>query len=462
MNNENPEKQEQTAPAPGPATEANPLARSLRAAAIAAAASAVFGATLIVWGSSLQSISMAAGGILAAVRGVMGASVVAGILLSRRHSKNFPDGLYKIENIIVSVIGVIVLVLAYEIAKLSIKHLDGTYIFSSDPKYALPFFLAGALLAAGMGYYKRRVATEEGCPSLKADSWFSFADAGALVIIGIALTLDIAGLHRVDAIAGLVVAALLAFIGVYIFLGGLKVLLDASVDRNILSRVTEVVGADPGVRKVISVEGRNSGSFIFLHVAVEPAAYDIRQAEEISRDLERRIKAAVANVDSVSIEFSAPAGALTAAVPVGSDGSSVAGGFESAPSIGLLEIDRGAISGEPDVVDNPAAGVSGGPGVHLAVHLGRQSVDVLLLREDIADQDTLQTLQAYGIDVSTKPSLSDLRSAGAELAKLVKDRKTTSPGGGPGGGQSTGEGPGGAGSPGGAAESPGETGGQTP
>jgi cation diffusion facilitator family transporter len=403
-------------------TTTNTLARSQRAAAIAAVISSVFGAVLIVWGVSLHSVAMSAGGILALARGVMGAFIIAGIRLSRRHTSTFSYGLYKIENIFATVVGVIVLVLAYELARLSIKHLSGTYMFTNDPKYALPFFLGAALLAGFMFYYKQRVAKADGCPSLRADSYFSLADAVALVIIGAAMALDIAGFHRVDAIAGLIVSCFLAFIGIYIFLGGLKVLLDASVDRDLLAKVRQIAQADPGIRQVLSVDGRNSGSFIFLHLVVEPAAYDLEQAGDVSRDLERRIKAALPNVDRADIEFSAPDDMFIAAAPLNSDGNTIATGFESAPMIGLLEVDGGTVTGKPDVVSNPAAGRTAWQGVHLAVFLGRRSVDVLLLKDAITDQDVLQTLKAYGIDVSVSPSLNDLESSGAELVKLARSR----------------------------------------
>ena len=400
----------------------NPLVRSQRAAAIAAAISGVFGAVLIVWGVSLHSIAMSAGGILAAARGVMGAFIIAGIRLSRRHTSTFSSGLYKIENVIATVVGVILLVLAYELARLSIKHLSGTYMFTNDPKYALPFFLGAAALAGFMFYYKQRVAKAEGCPSLRADSYFSLADAVALVIIGAAMALDIAGYHRVDAVAGIIVACFVAFIGIYIFLGGLKVLLDASVDRDLLAKVKQIAGADPGVREVLSVDGRNSGSFIFLHLVVEPAAYDLEQAGDVSRDLERRIKAAVPNVDRADIEFMAPDNMFIAAVPLNSDGNTIASGFESAPMIGLLEVGGGTASGKPEVVSNPAAGLPAGRGVYLAVFMGKRSVDVLLLKEAITDQEVLLTLRAYGIDISVAPTLNDLESTRADLATLAQSR----------------------------------------
>jgi divalent metal cation (Fe/Co/Zn/Cd) transporter len=88
--------------APQPST--NPLAGSQRAAAIAGAVSSVFGAVLIVWGVSLHSVAMTAGGILTATRGVMAVFILAGIRLSRRHTSTFSYGLYKLENVIAAVV----------------------------------------------------------------------------------------------------------------------------------------------------------------------------------------------------------------------------------------------------------------------------------------------------------------------------------------------------------------------
>jgi hypothetical protein len=60
--------------------------------------------------------------------------------------------------------------------------------------------------------------------------------------------------------------------------------------------------------------------------------------------------------------------------------------------------------------------------VSLAVFLGKHSVDVLLLKEAITDQEVLLTLRAYGIDISVAPTLNDLESTQAELATLAQNR----------------------------------------
>ena len=98
-------------------------------------------------------------------------------------------------------------------------------------------------------------------------------------------------------------------------------------------------------------------------------------------------------------------------------------GFETAPMIGLFQVESGTTAWKPDVMENPASGIMPGTGIHLAVDLGRRPVDVLLLKQGLKDQEVVQTLQAYAVDVQTHSSLSDIESARGELEELVSARK---------------------------------------
>lgn len=401
------------------------LAGSLRVAAFSATVSTLFGVMLIVWGLSVHSATMTGGGVLAVGRGVMAVLIVTGIRLSGRHTTTFPNGLYKLENLFAAAVGAILLVLAYELVRASIPHLDGTLLFSRDPVYALPFFVAAALLGVVLGWVKRRVGRAEGCPSLLADAYFSFADAVALVIIGVALALDIAGVPRVDAMAGLVVAAFVAVVGAWILRGALRVLLDASVSRDFLDRVRRVAEMDPGVRRVVAVDGRNSGAFVFLHVVVEPSTVDLRVAHREARAMQQRLLTAFPNVDSISVEFGEPAGDVSAAVMLTEDGVQVARDFGSAPSVALVElVVRDETAPRTQVLPNPARGLTRGGEVNLAVFLGRQGTGVLLMPDRLMDVAARETLAAYAIDVIVSPDVQTLPDAIAALRTRV-DRRSS-------------------------------------
>ena len=436
----------------------NPLARSQRAAALAAVVAAIFAAVLIVWGLSLGSLAMTVGGIFTAGRAVMGVLILVGIQFSRRRSATFPDGLYKLDNIVAVLVGVIILVLTYEAARLSMSQLARDYSFTDNPRFALPVFVFAGALAVVMGFYKRRVAAQENCPSLKADATFSFADAAALMVIGVALGFDMAGLHRADAVAGLIVAGMLAVVGVRILVGGLRVLLDVTVDAATLQRAREVALFTPGIRRVLAVAGRSSGSFIFLHLTVQPAAFDVARAADVGRALQENLKRALPRIDRVIIEFGAPNSTITAAVPVAADGESVVVGFSSAPLIAFLEATENSVETEESVetkeseetegplgnegslgaandpvemVVNPALDIPAGQSIFLAVFLGRRAIDVLLVRAPIDDEDVAATLRAYGVSVAVHPDLATVAEAravvGHRAVSRVIDPQTTSP-----------------------------------
>jgi cation diffusion facilitator family transporter len=380
----------------------------------------------IIFGLRARSAALTAGGILVAGRATTAILILLGLRLSRKHTKTFTYGLYKLENIIAAWVGVVIIILAYELARMSIGHFDRAFAFTHYPTEALPVFLFSAVFAGSMAFYKSRVARDEESPSLQADALHSFVDMIALLIISIALVLDIMGLHRVDAIAGLIVWVFLAVSVATILAKGIKVLLDASVDKDVLFRVKQIAQADPDVKKVISVNGRSSGSFVFLHVVLEPAAYDLEEADAIAREIERRIKNALPNVDSVSVEFGTAPDVMLGAVPVSSDGRTVAGDFAGAASLAMLELESAAGEPQVNIVPNPSRATREGHGEYLAVFLGRRAADVLFLASPMADVEALYALEAYGIDVEVLPELKDLDQVAAELVALASKRQAAS------------------------------------
>ena len=297
-----------------------------------------FGTVLIIWGTSVGAATMTGGGILSVGRGVMAGFLVPWHpALQEAHTANFPDGLYKVENIFAAIVRVIIMVLAYRTRPASIPHLDGTYLFS-DPRSALPFFLVVALLGVALGLYKRHVGRAERCPSLEADASFSFADAGALVIIGVALALDIAGVPRVDAIAGLIVACFLAVIGVD-SAGCLRVLLDASVSRDLLAQVRQIAEADPHPPSPHR-RRQNSGSLRLLHLVLEPRSPDLRlpTASPVNcrNDCARNFPTSTVSASN-SVEPRAASRSQSRLLRMGT----VASSFAGAPRVAFFELDPG-------------------------------------------------------------------------------------------------------------------------
>jgi cation diffusion facilitator family transporter len=397
------------------------LRKTEKAALLSSLASAGMAVAMLTTGSITGSVAIIAMGIDSTVDIFASAAVFAGLRLSERHTRNFPAGLYKLENLISVIIGVMILFTAYELVRESIDKIIRSGEELQAAWLVIVVMAASTALTLWVARYKRKVGEEENSPSLVADARRSWGDviSGSAVIIGVSL--EALGVPDMDAIAGLVVALYLAWTGIQVGLEGLRVLLDVSVEKEILDRARAAAQAVPGVREVREVLGRNSGSYRFLTISVVPSTYDMRESGEISGLVKQAVKGAVEKVDRVQVEFVAEGERLAlCAVPLADDGMTVPGRFEDAPAFAFVELDTE--SGEVlscDRAPNPHAADPGSGGVKPAVFLSLRGVVVLLTRDTLRGRGAGCVLEENGVRLFEAPGTGDLATAEHALSSLV-------------------------------------------
>jgi len=392
-----------------------------KAEAIDTVASVFMAAGMIAVATVSGSVSVLAEGIDTCVDIVAAVAVMIGLKLSKRHSKDFPDGLYKLENIVAVAIAALILFSAYELAKESIHKLMGKQTTISNPWVAIGTMVVVVAITGLLAWNKGRVGKAENSPSLMADSRHSWTDtiASAGVILGVGL--NAAGVPYVDSIMALVIVVILAWSGGQVALEAFKVLLDASIEKDIIDKATTTAEADPAVKRVVRVDGRNSGSYRFLHMTIVPEAFDLRDAEASVDSLTESIKSAVQNVESVQVEFVPDeADKFSVVVPLEADGASIAADLTSAGSYALLALDtdKGTLD-DTSVLENPVAESDPGRAIKLAVALAKRGADRLLVRGDVPSGGAFYVLEANEIDVLSLPDLKTLEEAKASVASLL-------------------------------------------
>ncbi|MEW6553537.1 MAG: cation diffusion facilitator family transporter [Actinomycetota bacterium] len=357
------------------------MRRTERAAIVAAvvyillAIAMVLSAVLLV-----KSVAMFAGGIHTVVRAAACFLVFLGLRLSRRRSADFPLGLYKLENLVGVIVGLLILFGAYEVAKEAVELIGPESEAISDVWIPIMILVICAMLAGMLAWYKWHVGKGENSPSLKAEARHSLGSMCACLLLVLGLGMEEAGVPDMGAVVALLVVALLAWFGVSIALDGLKVLLDASVEKEVLEKVRSIAEGDGRISEVYEVEGRNSGSFRFIDLDLAVATHDLREANAVSRELEERIREEVENVDHITVEFSPETTrSRICAVPLADSGTSLAADLWKAKRLAILAIDPGgdrvaarrtlAIPHEKDMP---------GREIRLAAFVGMQGVDVLL------------------------------------------------------------------------------------
>jgi predicted Fe-Mo cluster-binding NifX family protein len=204
------------------------------------------------------------------------------------------------------------------------------------------------------------------------------------------------GIPHMDAVAALIVVAVLAWSGLGIVLDGLRVLLDASIEKDVLDQVRQYAEGAPGVREVVKVEGRNSGSYRFLTLSFIPSSLDLKEAGEIAKGVASAIREGLDHVDRVDVEFlMEPPSTLITAVPLSQNGTSVSSDFGGAPLFGLFEVNtaEGRIVRE-DVVRSPMGEKDVSPDIRAAVFLAKRGVNTVLLKDRFAVPGAAYVLQA--------------------------------------------------------------------
>ena len=211
---------------------------------------------------------------------ISSATVLAGIKISKRRSKNFPYGLYKVENFVSLISSLFIFFAGYEIV-----HTVFLTPQSLKPEY-LPFAMAGILLTMLITFafsrYELGKGKEIGSPSLMADAKHIHTDmlSSAVILAGLMGGIFDLGL---DKVAAILVVLLVFKAGVRIFIDSLRVLLDASIDFETMDRVKTVILKDPQVDSIHALMGRNSGPFKFIEADIVIKAKDLEKAYSISQ-----------------------------------------------------------------------------------------------------------------------------------------------------------------------------------
>jgi cation diffusion facilitator family transporter len=377
---------------------------------------------MILIASMSHSVSVLAEGIDTCVDVIASLSVMIGLRLSKRHSKDFPNGLYKLENLVAMAIGILILFSAYELARESISKLAaGGKNPINQPWVAMATMAMVVIITGALAWYKGVIGKRVNSPSLLADSRHSWTDtiASAAVILGVGL--QAAGVPYIDSIVALVIVAVLAWSGAQVIVDGMKVLLDASIEKDILDQARSLAGADPDVRRVVKVEGRNSGSYRFLHLTIVTDIEDLKDADAVAERVRKTLVEKIQNIEQVVIDYVAEEAALTScAIGLAEDGT-IASGLADASAFSLCCVDPA----DPAVKErsawlDPYTSASEGREIRLAVALAQRGVQVLVLGGELPEDSPHYLLEANGVRIVSAPGASTLEEAEQTLIDAVR------------------------------------------
>jgi cation diffusion facilitator family transporter len=382
------------------------MEKTERAAVISGIAAAVFAAFLLYVAVFWHSVAFFAGAMLTVSRSVTGFLVAATLRLSKKRTVSFSSGLYKLENLIVTIIGFLIIFGAYELGRLVLFRMRAGEPVMGWSDMGILALLIATVMGLVLGIFKDKIGKKENCPSLRADARHSFIDAAAMFVIASGVSLAALGLPFADYVAALLVALVVCWNGGRIAIDGIRVLLDASVETDLLEEVGRIARSDPRIRNVVETGGRNSGSRRFFALKLVPLQHDIHVTAAITKDLKEKIRHAISNTDEVSIEYVTEAdGTQNLAIPLDGEGRYSSSGLSGAPGLAIVNTDmisRKTIRRR--TIANPYTGKDLRDGIRTAVMLARQGIDAVILPGPPDEKDVRYTLEAYGIHLLFAPA----------------------------------------------------------
>ena len=325
------------------------------------------------------SLALLADAVHSSADVVSSASIWAGIRLSRRKTKRFPYGLYKVENLVALLTSGIILLAGYEIVRTVLW--AGERVRAARLPYAIGGVIAVAVILLSFSRYELHRARALNSPSLQADAQHLAADLFSCCVI----VLSLAGTYfqvkiPLDKVAALIIVVLIAWVGMKIAVDAIRVLLDASLDFKTLNTIREIILETPQVSKINVLTGRNSGRFKFIETDLGLKVRELEKAHFVANQIESRIKSRVPHVDRILIHYE-PMQKETQviALPVAEDRIHLSKHFGEAPYFLLLTLrgrDQKLLA--EHLLDNPHRDVQSGKGIQVSEWLISLGVDEVI------------------------------------------------------------------------------------
>ena len=323
-------------------------------------------------------------------------AVLMGVKISERKSRSFPYGLYKVENMVAVGMAILIFFTGYEIAREAL-FTDG------QPATVNALILIGVALSAlfplTFSFYEMRVGKDLNSPSLMADAQeyrTHVLSSGMVFLALIGQLFD----RPLDRFAALAIVIFIAKTGWELLAGGMRVLLDASLDAETLGQVRAIIETEPTVTEVRSLVGRNTGRYRFLEAEVALRTDDLAKGHAASERIEKAIRDQVPHVERVLLHYEPRVRThLRYAVPLADAIGTVSEHFGEAPYFGLVTVRTKDDQIEhQEMLANPHLKVEKAKGIQVGEWLVELKVDVVLLGEDIQGKGPAYVFADAGVE----------------------------------------------------------------
>ena len=260
----------------------------------------VLAITKIIGGMLSGSAALTADGVHSLSDLAASGSVLAGIIIANKKAKDFPLGLYKVENLVALVSAFAIFFAGYEIAK---DVFFGETMLITNLPIAIGAIIVTVIITFLYSKWEKKKAIELNSPSLMADAEHVKSDFYTALVVLVGIIGQYMGYPIIEKLAVAVVVYFIFHSGWEILVDAIKVLLDASVDYETLEEVKKLLEKEDMIEKINQINGRNAGSYTFLYLDIDVKTDSLKEAHSYAHQLEQKIKKEMPFVEKVVIHY---------------------------------------------------------------------------------------------------------------------------------------------------------------
>ncbi len=334
-------------------------------------------------------------------------AILLGLKFSTRKSAAFPYGLYKLENLLSVGLAIMIFSTAYEFVH--------DALFQADRQTTVQPWMFAALVPVTLipllfSHYQLRAGRRANSPALiaAAKEFRTHVFTTGIVIVSL-LPTEIN--FPVDRIGVVVIALIIVKTGWELLSDGMRALLDASLSKDMLNQIQELIIADPAVQKLQWLSGRNAGRVRYVEAGVTLRVQEREKVANVTRRLETSIRASIPHVERVLIHAEVPPRTrLRYAVPLQDTSGLISEHFSRVPYFAFFVYDfiKHTITSQT-LVENPCQELEQSRGIQVAEWLVKEKVDIVLLIKSRQGKGPGYVLSNAGIEekITTATTLAE-------------------------------------------------------
>jgi len=265
----------------------------------------VLGVTKILVGFSSSSQALVADG----VHSLSDLATDVLVLYAAKHShreadEEHPYGHGRIETAATVALGIALIGVAVGIGIDAIRGLFDPATLSHPGVLALVIATISIGAKEAIYHYTMRIARKFRSELLKANAWHSRSDAISSVVVVIGIAGTMAGVDYLDAVAAIIVTAMIAQIGWQLAWNSVRELVDTALEKDRVEAIQQTIKSVEGVQALHQLRSRRMGpdALVDVHIQVSPTL-TVSEGHQISETVRFKLMRDIEEVSDVTVHI---------------------------------------------------------------------------------------------------------------------------------------------------------------